>query len=638
MNTKYASPQEIEKLQVKVQYLKSCFNLHSPSIKKFHFIGDENNSSTEIKILEKELDWKQSKQPAEASCLIISLSNNQSNIINEILEISPNVMYVLLDVEIGAKKTDLLTNLESHGFRILFERLNVTYLTNFKKKIDVLEKGLSLGHEKVVDVLGASVRKVRKLPKDTYVDLVQIEAQELLKSERFDIAMKVHYGRLWKQKLAKTWRELVYIEQALRITGPGRDIVEHDGSGKSGIKQFMTVFHSLMQNLASENIPTIPVDRTYLAFDGAHRIAAAIVEKRKVRIAKLDTECNSHPSAKFFAGTSHGHRGLSPDILDEAAIEYCRIKSGLVLALIFPSVSSKTFASETLAELGSIVYEKDFVCSPKAGAALLRQAYLGQNWVHKDEKNSGLAFKVKSCFPFLGTIRAVLVDDCDPGDIRSIKDKIRSHYGLGNHSVHITDGDEELLRISRVVFNKNSIDLLHIGVSNLPNFHKKLFAYRDWLEENHLDDELFSIDGSAILALMGLRECRDLDFLYCGDVAGLPRLPNKIDCHNRLEDYHKHSIPDIVGDPRLHCWYMGVKFTLPNLVRDMKQSRNESKDRKDVRLLNTRLLSNRPIWRRKINFYGVVFISFLSAKLYAVIQRAKSPLRPIVKVYRNWKK
>lgn len=637
MKTEKLMAEEHSQLQFKKQYLQSCFNLYLPEIKKFHVIDCNEKHTQEANILENELHWEKTHRQEEATCLIFSLVNNQSSLINDVLEKSINAKYVLLDVEIGTKKTDLLANLESHGFRILFERLNITYLTNFKKQFKLLEKNLNLGHEEVIDALGTSIRKVRKLPKDTVVDLVEAEGQDLLKAERFDVAIKAHYGRLWKQKIAESWRDFVFFEQALRITGPSKEIIEHDGSGKSGIDQFKLIFHSLMKKIEISNIPTIPVDKNYLAFDGAHRIAAAIVEKRKVRLAKVDTICSSHPRADFFAGTSHGHKSLSSDILEEAVIEYCRIKSGLVLALIFPSVSLKTFASAALSELGSIVFEKDFICSPKAGAGLLRQAYLGQNWVHKDEKNSGLAYKVKCCFPYLGTVRAVLIDDCDPRNIRSIKEKIRNHYGIGNHSIHITDGDEELLRISRVVFNKNSLDLLQMGVSNLPNFHNKLFVYRDWLERNQLNEELFSVDGSALLALLGLRECRDLDFLYGRDPESLPHLPHKVDCHNSLEKFHNHTISDILGDPRLHCWYMGVKFTSPNLVRDMKASRNELKDRKDVRLLNTRLLLDRPKWLRKMNFYGVVLMSYISSKLHAVIQRVKAPLRPIVNIYRNWK-
>jgi hypothetical protein len=416
-----------------------------------------------------------------------------------------------------------------------------------------------------------------------------VEAPLLLVHDRFDIAIKAMYARLWLTDRGRTWRDYAYYHQAVRITGPGREVVEHDGSGKSGLEQFKETFHSLLKKLEPDEIPTVPVDDRWCAFDGAHRIAAAIATQRNVKLAKIHSPSTSFPSAAYFSNKTHGHTPLPREVLDEGAIEYCRIKSGLVLALIFPTVVSEHFAVDQLKMIGEIIYRKDIEISPSAGAGLLKQAYLGHQWAHDSENSPGFIHKVKSCFPFRGVLRAILLDNCNPLVLRDVKDSIRSHYRVGNHSIHCTDGDDEVLRLARVVFNENSLAFLRMGVNASEAFHQRLFVYRDWIEKNMLDEEAFCVDGGSILGLMGLRESRDLDFLYDGDSSLLPDTPPKVDNHNEISGFYSHSVSDIVGDPRLHGWYMGVKFCNPVMVAEMKRQRNETKDRVDIMLLDSRL-------------------------------------------------
>ena len=502
---------------------------------------------------------------------------------------APHLNLVLLAVEPGGRKTPVIAKLEGHGFRILCERGQVTILSSIRDKVEVLAPRRRLGDPEIWDRLEPSWHRMMHWPSSTSADLVSVPAPVLLTPERFDIAIKCLYGRLWMQKRAPGWRDTAYLEQVLRITGAGETIQEYDGSGKWGFGQYMSAYHSLLQDLEPGGLPVVPADESWIAFDGAHRIAAAIVMDRRVHVARIDAPSPCVADAPFFAGASHGHPPCSEEILDEAAIEYCRVKKGLALALIFPVVPSETYAIDRLRGVGRIVYQKDVVLSPDAGRALLRQVYLGHPWLQGEGESAGFASKVEGCFPFRGVARAVLIDDCDMRALRSEKERIRSHYRLGNHSIHITDGDEEVLRVARVMFNGNSVALLRAGIGEYPGFHRRIFAYRGWLERRAVDEEAFCVDAGAVLALLGLRECRDIDFLYHGDTDSMPAPPDGIDCHNDLERYHRHTIANLVGDPRLHCWYMGIKFCAPHVVAEMKRCRGETKDLADIALLASRL-------------------------------------------------
>ena len=88
------------------------------------------------------------------------------------------------------------------------------------------------------------------------------------------------------------------------------------------------------------------------------------------------------------------------------------------------------------------------------------------------------------------------------------------------------------------------------------------------------------------MSAFGLRECRDLDFIFLGDESLLKSLPNKISCHNKIEHNYGYKIGEIIGDPRRHFWYLGIKFCCPQQILQMKFKRNETKkDKKDLILL-----------------------------------------------------
>ncbi|MCY3879204.1 MAG: hypothetical protein OXF74_08505 [Rhodobacteraceae bacterium] len=485
---------------------------------------------------------------------------------------------------------------------------------NYKHEANYMSSQDRLGDPDIWNRLKPSWRYLRNLPHDTSVNVLSVPAAMLLTPERFDIAIKCLYGRLWRNESAPLWRKLVYSAQASRITGPSPVIKEHDGSKKSGLAQFLSRFQELLRDSPPENLPIVPVGEALIAFDGSHRIAAAICTNRKIEVAHIAAPSPCLGDATFFSSSLHGHKPCPSEILDEAAIEYCRIKKGLSLCLIFPTVQSEAHAIACLRDAGRIVYRKDIVLSPKCGHALLRQVYYGHAWFQglQDEmETDGFLHKVRSCFPLLGVVRVLLIDGLDANARLGVKHQIRSHYRIGNHSIHITDTDEEVLLIARVVFNDNSIALLRAGVGGNRKFEEQLFIYKKWLESKGLDCESFVIDGGAVLGLLNLRDCRDIDFLFHGDVGCLPALPEKVDCHNGLARYHTHKIGDLVGDPRLHCWYMGAKFCTLPVVSRMKWRRGEAKDHADIVLLQAKVKH----FRKSSNLHLTDQLTFGSAKL-----------------------
>ena len=165
----------------------------------------------------------------------------------------------------------------------------------------------------------------------------------------------------------------------------------------------------------------------------------------------------------------------------------------------------------------------------------------------------------------------LLVDAKNLETVKEMKGKIRALFNVGNHSVHINDTHEETIRIAKTVFNDNSIHFLNNRKNTLfPNYRKLINTTKP--------DDNTVITGSAVLSLYGLRDCKDLDLIYCNNAP--------VDSHNQyLETHYKLTVDDIVNNPSYHLYYNGFKYASLNVMENMKISRNEPKDIVDVQLI-----------------------------------------------------
>src|SRR5207244_3796243 len=110
------------------------------------------------------------------------------------------------------------------------------------------------------------------------------------------------------------------------------------------------------------------------------------------------------------------------------------------------------------------------------------------------------------CFPNLGPVRVVAFETDDLENVRRAKTAIRDLYKVENHSTHINDTHTETLRLARIFFNDNSIHFLNVGRPRyFPRFHKHFELYRQMLINDGHEGEHFCVDGSAVMALYGLR-------------------------------------------------------------------------------------------------------------------------------------
>ncbi len=552
-------------------------------------------------------------------CAVITVSDSEPTISDRRTSLPRDIILVAAP---AAKLTPIIGELETAGYRSVIQRGPFSY---FSRGLPVAppEWSLTLGEVRADPVFKSNLRRVRDLPEGTRAAIEVRDPACLLNPARFDIAIKAVYGRLFLQRRARDWAEKCYTEQAVRITGPSRTIAEKDGTGKQGLDQFLSGFHSLLEATVPTDIPPVPADRHLVAYDGAHRIATALSTHRTVDVLRIDASRAARTDWQFFQRADAGHPPCDPEVMGAAAVEYCRLKDRLALALIFPSVGNHRHALDSLETAGQVVYAKELRLTPAAGRTLLRQAYLGHHLIDPERSSRGFEDKVSSCFPHAGRMTAVLLDGIDFDRLRARKEEIRKHYGVGNHSIHITDSDDETLRLARAVFHQSSASMLELIDRSDRAYNNKLIEFRNWMESSRIDPDDVCVEGGGLLELLGLRETRDMDFIYEGDREPTEDSPSGFDVHNDYAHFHRHSMADILGDPRLHFWYQGVKFCTPDVLIDFKKNRGETKDARDIALLRT-------VWPVRRNLLSRISQT-LSAQYLWLLARSKRKAKRVVK-------
>ena len=561
-------------------------------------------------------------EQGESNCIFISIGKEASRDWArkfKFIKLNPNILVILLAKD--TEKKYLFLKIELFGYRMLCEGDNyaIFFINNYKEYKSETKINIKS------DLKKFEIRWGNEFLKNNSYQIINVDSRILLSAKRFDVAIKSHFARLFKLNIARSWREYLYYEHIKRMTGPGNLIREHDGSGKEGIEEFLRNFESLVKEKNQEIIPNVPISNSLIPLDGSHRIAAAIVNKNKINCLKFQKNYNIESNYKFFLGNSHLHKSTPVDLIEESAIEYCRIKNSVAIAFLFPSISNHDYAINLISENASIVYKKEIIVTPKQGKNLFRQIYLGQPWLSWATDNKHFINKADMCFPFMGKMTIILFDNYKVSQLRLLKKEIRDFYKIGNHSIHITDSTEETLNASKIIFNKNSLNLIRFQRRFFPNFHKYLFELKNWITLNGIDPEKICIDGSGVMSAFGLRECRDLDFLFLGDESLLKSLPNKISCHNKMAHNYDYEIGEIIGDPRRHFWYLGIKFCCPEQIIKMKITRNETKDKKDIILLRQVIPSKKLLLIVKIissiSLYKNYFFARIKDKLKNLIKK-----------------
>jgi len=414
---------------------------------------------------------------------------------------------------------------------------------------------------------------------------------ELLTPYRFDVMAKYIYGKYRSKGSSSKWHVDLYSEH-LKVWNNYVEQGRHTKQEKDSEDKFISCFNDLLDSIKTdgfnEEISRIWINNNGHIINGGHRLAGCLLYDKK-------PACEVHDSAKGQANCSSYYflnkkdnvaKGLSVDYADSMALQYARLKPNTYIVTLFPSAVGKDeIVRQALLEYGMIVYEKAVDFHNNGPFNFVRTMYQGEKWVGTwDDEFKGTNGKVEPCFCNPGPVKIFLFECKSHELLGEYKDKIRDIYKIGKHSVHINDSHEETLRLAEIVFNKNTIHFTNNSRLKYFDIFTKYFAqFINWIKQSGVCSDDICVDGSAVLSAYGVRDCRDIDFLYHDDY--IDTESKTFSCHNEEGRYYPVTKDEIIYNPSNHFYYRGIKFASLEMVKQMKSKRSEEKDKKDLLLI-----------------------------------------------------
>lgn len=422
---------------------------------------------------------------------------------------------------------------------------------------------------------------------DQHYKLEVVGAASLLCSARLDIVAKYVYARAYFDSTNPEYARAIYLAHIMAFNG----LVEADGSGKIGEAGFVDSFNSLLSSMASNGFSdgsVVPLSRDGVPLDGAHRIAAAMALRVPVNTVRLDLDSPKY-DYEFFR-----LRGFPIAMSDQLAYEYAQLVSESRIVLLWPAAKGEEEKIHGMVrKYANIVYSRKIALNSNGGRNLTSVAYKRESWLGSLQDGFiGAIQKSQYCFSGDGPLRVFLID-CHR-DLLQLKEEVRDLFNIGKHSVHINDFPYETVEISEILFNQNAVDFLNARVPTyFKNFNGLIGIFHDWISSSHHASRNYCIDGSSVLALLGIRDVNDLDI-----ISGI-KLQDEIDLHPYIDfgdsktKYHHKSVGELVYDPANHFVFNGCKFISINILRELKINRGSPMDLQDVASLD-RLLVGLP--------------------------------------------
>jgi len=455
---------------------------------------------------------------------------------------------------------------------------------------------------------------------------VAMDARHLLTANRFDLGLKLAY--LSYRDVLPTLARAIY-KNDIRSQTLGR-FEEYGNVEKSSfndyIDHFDTTFNDISENGFDERKTLVPLSSSGSIMNGAHRVSSAIFLGKDIVCLKTDLDDVS-PNYQYFID-----RKVPEEILDIGAVSFCDYAHNTYIAFLWPSGRHNIKQTELL--FPNVVYKKNITLNSNGGLNLLIELYKHMDWIGtKDRDFPGARQKLMECFTDFDAFTVILFQCESLERVQEIKKQVRDINNIGFSSVHITDTEEEVRRISRLVFNKNGLHFLNFAQPYRFQSSIKMLESLLALESNSLSKLV--LGGGMTLSIYGLREASDIDY-YSDEVINLSRNVFEMDPHDSQLKYHKVSKQELIYNPAYHFEFLGVKFVSFKQTYKFKKDRNETKDINDCKIMkslveNHNLRLRLALFKQKIFYRNlilkrrlrIIFITTLKIfGIYEVIKKA----------------
>ena len=298
-----------------------------------------------------------------------------------------------------------------------------------------------------------------------------------------------------------------------------------------------------------------------------------------------------------------------------AAAVYCKTTPETnCRALLCKKNEYNTVISSLVAnDVGSIVYEQDVTMRKKIFRNILLLHYMDDITLDvTDSSKEMIKVLVEESYNNLdeedhNTFSLIVIDIAS--------EKVFNNYLL-NETFNEKENNEKPVVIStnsekltiealRAVGQKRKGSFLEpINYSIFNRFQKVFARFRRWAQKNLPDTDEICIVGSGVLGCYGWRDSNDLDFIYNKNVEFAH--PGQSYFHDNLVEENHHypySYEEIINNEDYHFYYKGIKFCTLDVLKAMKENRNELVDQADVILINNNGEGNYASFQEPTDFF-----------------------------------
>lgn len=403
----------------------------------------------------------------------------------------------------------------------------------------------------------------------------KVDPLEFFTPNRFDLIFKLIFGEAIVRGSNSSYPREIYKKHLFSVTGKNGKFIEYGNlPKKAGLDQFVQTFRSLLSGEV-ESFPPVQIDSNFCLNNGAHRVVAAYLHHKLISVQVEKKSRNIKADYSFFLRANRYRYRIKQEDIDYGLLRFATIDPRTQILVVFPSMRSKALIKE-LRSQKSFYLERKFRLNPIAKRKLLDILYpKASNFVNLNSENNQNAFRDRFNAP--GKLRVFFFENNDVNFVLNLKESLRKKFHLLNGTIHSPDDFYEYSHLLQILLVKNS----------RKNLHRINLQYAQQMSERMEILQSFASDslvvGSGTLALLGVRESRDLDLVFYEN--SIPKKNSSVDIHNSYWRTKGFNVDELIDNPKDFVLVLGVKYiSLTKLVR-FKLNRRERKDAIDILLL-----------------------------------------------------
>jgi hypothetical protein len=423
-------------------------------------------------------------------------------------------------------------------------------------------------------------------------EICDINARELLNYNRFDLYANLVYIDHKEKHIDISYALDLYKARTQAITG---GVYKEQGNeAKDSFKKYIAVFDRLIddfkQNRFNREISLIPVRANNVLIDGSHRVSCAAYFNKIIRIVKFKNIYAESITSQWL----EDHFLLS-QYLDRSALEYCKWNKHIYMLCIWPKTfvlpAQKQQADNLIIKTCAVVYRKKLKMSYTAIRNMMIQIYSHMDWIGTVDTHFRSVFaKVDEVWNPVGTVEFILIESDTFQKVFNLKQQIREIYGIKLGSMHSSDNYRETYQIANLIYNSNSMH--HLETSQPEKYvtaFRTIEKYKEAIKKAGDSFEDYIIDSSMAMAIYGIRDANDLDYLTSvSDCCKILKIledhhRKNIEYHRNDIEYHGKNIESLIYNPNNYFIFNELKFISLDQLSQFKQTRYlATKDAKDI--------------------------------------------------------